>query len=83
MCAPVAVPLEKFFFLDQSLKLICAPLSAFIGVQRLLQTAFIPYYRTDRMPLILDRLALLAEHIPFYSLAYQLGSDILSVISEP
>ena len=50
------------------------------GVARLLQTAFIPYYRPAAVAAILDRLALLAEHVPFHTLSYQLGEDVLELI---
>jgi len=80
MCDPVSVPLERLFFLDRNQRQVTLKISAIAGVQRLLQTAFIPFYRADRIPLILDQLAKLSEHVPFYSLAYCLGTDILSII---
>jgi len=52
------------------------------GIARLLQTAFIPYYRQDAMPTILERLSLLAEAVPFYTLSYRLGDDVMALIRE-
>lgn len=77
MCTPIGFPLEKLFFLDRNQDEVCTAMTAADGIKRLMQTAFIPYYRTDRIPKILDRLALLAECLPFYSLAYRLGTDVL------
>ena len=76
MCSPLGVPLEKIFFLERTGPdgaAECAPLE---GVTRLLQTAFIPYYRPAAVAAILDRMALLAEQVPFYTLRYRLGSDV-------
>jgi hypothetical protein len=77
MCSPAGAPLKKLFFLDRdsSKPPSCTPISSADGVQRILQTAFIPYYRQDLLPGILDRLAYLAEQVPFYRLNYHLGSD--------
>jgi hypothetical protein len=57
----------------------CDPLE---GVARLLQTAFVPYYRPAAVSGILDRQALLSEQVPFYSLSYPLGADVLGLIGE-
>lgn len=75
MCSPLGVPLEKIFFLDRSASPGVEVLKPARGVTRLLQTAFIPYYFQEYMPGILDRLSLLSERIPYYSLSYQLGTD--------
>jgi predicted ATPase len=80
MCSPRAVPLEKLFFLERAGVDAVAPCSPLDGVTRLLQTALIPYYRPDVMPAILDRLAILAERVQFYTLSYRLGTDILRLI---
>jgi len=82
MCAPLGVPLEKMFFLQRTGKDGVAACTPADGVARLLQTAFVPYYRPKAVSAILDRLALLAEQVPFYSLRYHLGSDALSLIRE-
>lgn len=82
MCSPLGVPLEKLFFLERTGEdgmAVCAPVD---GVVRLLQTAFIPYYRAEAVSAILDRLALLARSVPFYTLSYRLGADVWGLIRE-
>lgn len=80
MCSPHGAPLEKLFFLERMGKNQVAPCSSPDGVARLLQTAFIPYYRPAAVTAILDRLTLLAEGVPFHTLAYRLGDDPLALI---
>ena len=75
-CSPLGVPLEKVFFLERTGENGTKRLTPAEGVLRLLQTAFIPYYRTDALEGILARLSLLAETIPFHSLSYFLGEEI-------
>ncbi len=82
MCSPWGAPLEKLFFLDRQSPPGVEALTPMDGITRLLQTAFIPYYRPNLMTGILDRLALLAGHVPFLSLSYQLGSDVWKLICE-
>ena len=80
MCAPLGVPLEKLFLLDRTganKVEACSPLD---GVARLLQTALIPYYRPKAVAAILDHLALLARQVPFYTLSYELGADVIELI---
>jgi hypothetical protein len=80
MCSPLRVPLEKLFFLDRTGSQGAVPCKSLDGVTRLLQTAFIPYYRPELMPNILDRFDLLAKQVPFYLLNYALGSDVKKLI---
>jgi hypothetical protein len=80
MCSPEGALLEKLFFLDKDSVPGVRPLTPADGVTRLLQTAFIPYYRPNLVPDILDRLTLLARLVPFHSLSYQLGSDAMMLI---
>ena len=79
-CAPERAPLAKVFFLDRTAQPGVRPLSSIDGVARLMQTAFIPYYRPEAVGRILDRLALLAEQVPFLQLSYRLGDDVKSLI---
>jgi hypothetical protein len=81
-CDPRGVPLEKLFFLDRTLDPGVAPVGPLEGVARLLQTAFVPYYRPAAVSRILDRLALLSGQVPFYTLSYRLGTDVLGLIGE-
>lgn len=80
LCAPLGVPLEKIFFLDRSLAPQLLPLAPAAGVTRIVQTAFIPFYRPGALDAILSRLALLAEAAPFRLLSYRLGTDVLPLI---
>jgi len=80
MCSSKGTILKKVFFLDRDQVPGVKSIKPIEGVTRLLQTAFIPYYRIDLFPGILDRLALLSESVPFYTLSYQLGLDPLSQI---
>lgn len=79
-CAPLGVPLQTIFVLDRTAPPGVGPCAPSAGVARLMQTAFIPYYRPAAVAAILDRLALLAERVPFYTLSYQLGTDALELI---
>ena len=75
MCSNNKAPLEKLFFLDRSNDpevVKCDPLQ---GITRLMQTAFVPYYRPETLPYILERLNLLSSRVPFGLAHYQLGSD--------
>lgn len=82
MCAPLGVRLEKLFFLDRGAPTGVQPLRPIDGVTRLLQTALIPYYRPAAMSAILDRLARLAREVPFYTLSYELGTDVTELVRD-
>ena len=82
LCAAAGAPLKKLFFLNRKNNREIQALSPFDGMSRLLQTAFVPYYRPAALPGILDRLALLVEHIPLFTLNYQIGSDVLKLVLE-
>jgi hypothetical protein len=79
-CSPLGVPLEKLFFLERTDGNGVAPCPPLDGVARLLQTAFIPYYRPAAVSTILDRLALLAQQVPFHTLSYRLGTDVMELV---
>lgn len=74
-CAAADAPLEKLFFLDRTRRTGSEPYPPADGVARLLQTAFIPYYRPAAVTGIVDTLAHLAARVPFYMLSYRLGDD--------
>lgn len=82
MCSAQGVPLEKLFFLERCPDSVVKPLKPVDGMARILQNAFIPYYRQDLLPGILDRLELLSSEVPFFSLSYTLGSDPWQAILE-
>lgn len=79
-CAAADAPLEKLFFLDRAARPGISPCPPTDGVARLLQTAFIPYYRPEAVARIMDTLALLAERVPFYTLSYRLGDDPMEIL---
>ena len=78
MCSPNGVPLRKVFFLEREGKLGVTEIPSAKAMEFLLQTAFIPYYLSEKMPLILERLALLCEKVSLHQYHYELGSDILA-----
>ena len=82
MCSPLGAPLERLYFLERNPVEQVLKLSPQEGISRILQTAFIPYYRSDLMHRILDRLILLSEEVPFYSLSFNLGTDVWQLINE-
>jgi len=75
MCSPEKVTLEKLFFINKDGLEGIQSISGMDGVKRLLQTAFIPYHLQEYLPRILDRLVLLADQVPFYSISYNLNTD--------
>lgn len=80
LCSPKGVPLKKLFFLEKNGESSLKQLSALQGITKLLQTAFIPYYRPDVLEKILGRLDLLAQSVPFSRLSYIPGDNILARI---
>ncbi len=79
-CSPLGVPLKKLFFLDRSSPQTLSALTAANGVLKILQTAFIPYYRSELINHILENLEGLTTHVPFFTLAYQQGSNLVETI---
>lgn len=79
-CSPLGVPLKKLFFLDRNARETFMPVGSFEGIVKLMQTAFVPYYQPEKLGGIMARLSTLAEQVPFYTLAYKLGTDILPEI---
>jgi len=76
MCAAQGVPLTRLFFLVQSDREEVSRLKPSVAVSQILRTAFIPYYRPDLMPGILERLERLVLQLPIFLLSYRLGDDI-------
>ena len=80
MCSANGAPLESLFFLEKDGSNRINSVSSIEGVRSIMQTAFIPYYRSDALPAILDRIVLLSESVQFMSLSYKLGTDVWSLI---
>lgn len=81
-CSPIGVPLKKVYFLDRHRAPgigLCPPAE---GIAQILQTAFVPYYLPEKIPVIMDQLSLLSEQIPFYRLSYEQGTLVLPKIVE-
>lgn len=81
MCSPQGVPLEKIFFLDREREQGISGIKPLEGITRILQTAFIPFYRQDLLPGILERLEKLSNKIPFFVLSYRLSTDPWTLIA--
>jgi hypothetical protein len=81
-CSPGGVPLRKLFFLDRANGHGVEPCGPRAGIERLLPEALIPYYNRAGLERILDTLPRLAEQVPFYTLGFQMGADVLSLVRE-
>lgn len=81
-CSMGGVPLRKLFFLDRAASHSARPCAYTAGVERLMQDAFIPYYNRPGIVRILDTLSQLAQEVPFYTLGFQIGADVLSLIRD-
>ncbi len=79
-CSPGGVPLEKLFILDRAGGHNVAPFGRRHGVERLLQNALVPYYHHAGVERILDTVARLAEQVPFYTLGFRVGADVMSLV---
>lgn len=79
-CSPMGAPLRKIFYLDRNGSETLTELTPAGGVTRILQTAFVPYYLPDKLPLILNQLSELTETVPVFQFKHRLGSDILPSI---
>jgi len=82
-CSPIGVPLKNLFVLDRSAAAVTYPLSPTEAMAAIMQTAFIPYYRKTKVERIMDNLDLLVREISIYTLAYELGTNILPAIINP
>lgn len=80
MCSQAGVPLRKIFLLDKTDEDVLFTVSPMTGVTSLLQTAFIPYYRSDLIGLILERLDILAQKVPMFHFSYLPGKRFLDRI---
>lgn len=81
MCSSEGAPLKRLFFLHRDYPVTLSAQRPADAMVQILQTAFIPYYQPQRLPNILANLSSLTETVPLYNLSYQLGADILPVIT--
>jgi hypothetical protein len=79
-CSPRGAPLRRLYFLDREGDRGIRPCAEVDGIAWLLRTAFLPYYRSEAVVLILNNLAILAEHVPFFTLGYELGTGVLPLV---
>ncbi len=79
-CSPGGVPLRKLFFLDRAGAHAVERCDRRVGIERLLQNSLIPYYSRTRVERILDKLGKLAEDVPFYTLGFEIGADVIGLI---
>lgn len=80
--SPDGARLQKIFILNRGINETTKPMEPSSGVNKILQTAFLPYYLPDKIGKIIDRLGSLAEAVPFFELHYRLGFPILPNILE-
>src|SRR5690606_18826956 len=76
MCSAQKAVLSGIFFLDRKAEFGVSALSIPEGIARTLQNAFVPYYRSELLPGILDWLVLLGSKVPFNVLNYHLEQDV-------
>lgn len=80
MCSPQGFPLATLFSLSKGSGNRLELMQPAQAVASVLKTAFIPFYRTELLPGILDRLERLTHQIPVYELSYMLDQDPLQII---
>jgi hypothetical protein len=81
-CSPGGGPLKKLFFLDRAADHGVEPCERMASIERLLQNAFVPYYNRAGVERILEALSCLAERVPFYTLGFQMGADVMRLVRE-
>lgn len=79
-CSSLDAPLEKMFFLDRLQPQKITEMTPLEVTSRVLQTAFVPWYRKECLPLILERVALLPQSASCLTLSYKLGQDGLETL---
>ena len=81
VCSPLGALLKGLFFLDRNKPYGLHPIPPVKAYERILQTAFIPYYREDALERILDGISKLIETVSMHSLSYKLGENLLEMIN--
>jgi hypothetical protein len=81
VCSPLGAPLKGLFFLDRNKPYGLHPIPPVKAYERILQTAFIPYYREDALERIMDGISKLIDTVSMHSLSYKLGENLLEMIN--
>jgi hypothetical protein len=80
LCSPHGAPLGKIYFLDRQAPAGIHSVNPADAYTRILQTAFIPYYRSDAVEKIMDTLLRLTGKVSMYTMSYQLGENVLELL---
>jgi len=80
VCSPMGAPLNGLFFLDRKKHTGLHRLTLLTAFERILQTAFIPYYREDALEKIMDTISKLINAVPLKTLSYNLEDNLLNII---
>ena len=81
ICSPMGAPLQKMYILDRTQPVTLREMLPLEVTSRILQIAFVPWYRQDSLPLILERVSLLAESVRCFGLNFRLGQDGLEILT--
>lgn len=79
-CAPDGVPLKKLFFLNRKGTHAVESCGGKSGIEKVLQNAFIPYYNRSGVEHILETLPHFAGEVPFFTMGFQIGADVMALV---
>lgn len=82
ICSPMGAPLENMYILDRSQPETLREMFPSEVTSRVLQIAFVPWYRKDCLPLLLERVTMLAESTRCFSMNFRLRQDGLKTLTE-
>lgn len=80
-CSPMGVPLDTLFFLVKEGRNGVKDVSASDGFKRIMGSAFIPYYQPKLVEGIMKRLEEFTILMPLKELTYEIGADVLKLIT--
>lgn len=81
LCSPEGAKLERLFFIKRTGTEAVQPLAPLEGVKKILQTAFIPYYRTQTLEGILSQLEVLSRAVAFNKFSFTLDSRVQDLLA--
>ena len=81
LCSPEGARLERLFFIEKTGTEGVQTLAPLEGVKKILQTAFIPYYRTQTLEGILSQLEVLSRAVVFNSFSFTLESRVQDLVA--